>query len=102
MNAQNLLSLASFSKASSYQICRLEYGKDGNMTLSANHLQKLRLSLKFTSPSGSPFNPQQVFLKLVHESHVEHLYLVKSSEKGFQLTLVCLAPVAKTIEFKAS
>jgi hypothetical protein len=139
MNAQNLLILASFSKASSYQICRLEYGKDENMTLSANHLQKLRLSFKLTSPSGSPFNPQQVFflqriwplqlelsvvpyqwlitryfvkknsvcvgqvfLKLVHESHVEHLYLVKSSGKDFQLTLVCLAPVAKTSEFKAS
>jgi hypothetical protein len=139
MNAQNLPSLASFSKASSYQICRLEYGKDENMTLSANHLQKLCLSLKLTSPSGSPFNPQQVFflqriwplqlelsvvpyqwlitryfvkknsvcvgqvfLKLVHESHVEHLYLVKSSGKDFQLTLVCLAPVAKTSEFKAS
>jgi len=118
MNAQNLPSLASFSKASSYQICRLKYGKDKNMTLSANHLQKLCLSLKLTSPSGSPFNPQQVFflqriwplklelsivpyqwlitryfvkknsvcvgqvfLKLVHESHVEILYLVKSPEK---------------------
>ncbi len=44
----------------------------------------------------------QVFLKLVHESHVENLYLVKSPGKGFQLTLVCLAPVAKTFEFKAS
>jgi hypothetical protein len=137
MNAQNLPSLASFSKASSYQICRLKYGKDKNMT-SANRLQKLHLSLKLTSPSGSPFNPQQVFflqriwplklelsilpyqwlitryvvkknrvcvgqvfLTLVH-AHVEHLYLVKSPGKGFQLTLVCLASVAKTLEFKAS
>ncbi|CAK9219847.1 unnamed protein product [Sphagnum troendelagicum] len=73
----------------------LEYGKDENITLSANHLQKLRLSLKLTSPSGSPFNPQQVFLKLVHESHVEHLYLVKSSTKGFQLTLDFLGLVEK-------
>jgi len=73
----------------------LEYGKDEIMTLSANHLQKLHLSLKLTSPSGSPFNPQQVFLKLVHESHVEHLYLVKSSGKSFQLTLDFLGLVEK-------
>lgn len=57
MNAQNLPSLASFSKASSYQICRLEYGKDENMTLSANHLQKLCLS-----SFREPFQPTAGFL----------------------------------------
>ncbi len=44
----------------------------------------------------------QLLLKLVHESHLKHLYLVKSPGKGFQLTLVCLAPVAKSFGFKVS
>ncbi|CAM6034903.1 unnamed protein product [Sphagnum compactum] len=73
----------------------LDFEKQEKTLLSANHLQKLRLSFELTSPSGSSFKPQQVFLKLVHETHVEHLYLVKSSGKGFELTLDFLGLVEK-------
>jgi oligosaccharyltransferase complex subunit delta (ribophorin II) len=73
----------------------LDFEKQEKTSLSANHLQKLRLSFELTSPSGSSFKPQQIFLKLVHETHVEHLYLVKSSGKGFELTLDFLGLVEK-------
>jgi hypothetical protein len=44
--------------------CRLDFEKQEKTSLSANHLQKLRLSFELTSPSGSSFKPQQVFLYL--------------------------------------
>jgi oligosaccharyltransferase complex subunit delta (ribophorin II) len=42
----------------------LDFEKQEKTLLSANHLQKLRLSFELTSPSGSSFKPQQVFLYL--------------------------------------
>ncbi|CAM6119352.1 unnamed protein product [Calypogeia fissa] len=63
--------------------------------LSANHLQKLRLSFELTSPSGGVYRPQQVFFKLRHERGVEHLYLVKASGKNFELNLDFLGLVEK-------
>ncbi|KAG6437896.1 hypothetical protein SASPL_102827 [Salvia splendens] len=46
-----------------------------DVALSANHLQKLRLSFDLTTPSGNAFNPHQAFLKLRHESEVDHIFL---------------------------
>ncbi|BBN00575.1 dolichyl-diphosphooligosaccharide---protein glycosyltransferase subunit 2 (ribophorin II) [Marchantia polymorpha subsp. ruderalis] len=64
-------------------------------TLSANHLQKLRLTFELTSPSGGLFLPQQVFFKVQHESGVEHLFVVKSSAKKFEINLDFLGLVEK-------
>lgn len=40
--------------------CRLDLTKDGAVSLSANHLQKLRLSYQLTTPLGLVFKPHQV------------------------------------------
>ncbi|TVU36096.1 hypothetical protein EJB05_18011 [Eragrostis curvula] len=54
---------------------KLDLLKDSKVSLSANHLQKLRLSFQLTTPLGKTFKPHQVFLKLKHESKVEHLFV---------------------------
>lgn len=99
--------------ASLCNFCRLDLTEDGAVSLSANHLQKLRLSFQLTSPIGHVFKPHQVcsfptplyfvfcsvqfldlftsmqaFLKLKHESQVEHIFLVKTSGKKAELVLV--------------
>ncbi|WZZ09305.1 hypothetical protein YC2023_095226 [Brassica napus] len=79
---------------------KLDLSKDGAVSLSANHLQKLRLSYQLNTPLGHVFKPHQVlfipdsallqkaFLKLKHESQVEHIFLVKTSGKKSELVLV--------------
>ncbi|GJN16956.1 hypothetical protein PR202_gb03987 [Eleusine coracana subsp. coracana] len=62
--------------------------KDTKVSLSANHLQKLRLSFQLTTPLGKTFKPHQVFLKLKHESKVEHLFVVPGSARQFKIVLV--------------
>ncbi|VAH67492.1 unnamed protein product [Triticum turgidum subsp. durum] len=47
---------------------KLDLLKDTKVSLSANHLQKLRLSFQLSTPLGRTFKPHQVFLKLKHES----------------------------------
>ncbi|XP_048618939.1 dolichyl-diphosphooligosaccharide--protein glycosyltransferase subunit 2-like isoform X1 [Brassica napus] len=75
--------------------CRLDLTKDGVVSLSANHLQKLRLSFQLTTPLGLVFKPHQAFLKLKHESQVEHIFLVKTSGKKAELVLDFLGLVEK-------
>ena len=43
-----------------YNYCRLDLTKDEAVSLSANHLQKLRLSFQLTTPIGHVFKPHQV------------------------------------------
>jgi hypothetical protein len=86
------------------------------VSLSANHLQKLRLSFQLTTPLGHTFKPHQVathldisdtmmatffltsfskcvqvFLKLRHESKVEHLFVVPGSARQFKIVLVSIS-----------
>ncbi|KAL9287577.1 Dolichyl-diphosphooligosaccharide--protein glycosyltransferase subunit 2 [Arabidopsis thaliana] len=74
---------------------KLDLTKDGAVSLSANHLQKLRLSFQLTTPLGNAFKPHQAFFKLKHESQVEHIFLVKTSGKKSELVLDFLGLVEK-------
>ncbi|CAL5325791.1 unnamed protein product [Camellia sinensis] len=60
------------------------------LSLSANHLQKLRLSFQLTTPLGHPFKPLQGFLKLKHETKVEHIFVLGNSGELFEITLMAL------------
>ncbi|KAL6616590.1 hypothetical protein ACP70R_038860 [Stipagrostis hirtigluma subsp. patula] len=74
---------------------KLDLLKDTSVSLSANHLQKLRLSFQLTTPLGHTFKPHQVFLKLKHESKVEHLFVVPGSARQFKIVLDFLGLVEK-------
>uniref|UniRef100_A0A0E0N6L4 Dolichyl-diphosphooligosaccharide--protein glycosyltransferase subunit 2 n=1 Tax=Oryza rufipogon TaxID=4529 RepID=A0A0E0N6L4_ORYRU len=68
---------------------KIDLQKDTSVSLSANHLQKLRLSFQLSTPLGKTFKPHQVFLKLKHdESKVEHLFVVPGSARQFKIVLV--------------
>ncbi|KAF4358172.1 hypothetical protein F8388_009455 [Cannabis sativa] len=74
---------------------KLDLAGETVVSLSANHLQKLRLSFQLTTPLGHVFKPHQVFLKLKHESKVEHIFVVGSSGKKFEILLDFLGLVEK-------
>ncbi|XP_062207842.1 dolichyl-diphosphooligosaccharide--protein glycosyltransferase subunit 2 [Phragmites australis] len=74
---------------------KLDLLKDTRVSLSANHLQKLRLSFQLTTPLGHTFKPHQVFLKLKHQSKVEHLFVVPGSARQFKIVLDFLGLVEK-------
>ncbi|VAH67493.1 unnamed protein product [Triticum turgidum subsp. durum] len=74
---------------------KLDLLKDTKVSLSANHLQKLRLSFQLSTPLGRTFKPHQVFLKLKHESKVEHLFVVPGSVRQFKIVLDFLGLVEK-------
>jgi oligosaccharyltransferase complex subunit delta (ribophorin II) len=74
---------------------KLDLLKDTKVSLLANHLQKLRLSFQLTTPLGKTFKPHQVFLKLKHESKVEHLFVVPGSARQFKIVLDFLGLVEK-------
>ncbi|KAG2602803.1 dolichyl-diphosphooligosaccharide--protein glycosyltransferase subunit 2 [Panicum virgatum] len=76
-------------------IQKLDLLKDTKVSLFANHLQKLRLSFQLTTPLGHTFKPHQVFLKLKHESNVEHLFVVPGSARQFKIVLDFLGLVEK-------
>ncbi|GMP93318.1 hypothetical protein CsSME_00043201 [Camellia sinensis var. sinensis] len=67
---------------------KLDLAGETALSLSANHLQKLRLSFQLTTPLGHPFKPHQAFLKLRHETKVEHIFVLGNSGKQFEITLV--------------
>ncbi|KAF8394261.1 hypothetical protein HHK36_020468 [Tetracentron sinense] len=67
---------------------KLDLHGENDVSLSANHLQKLRLSFQMTTPLGHAFKPHQAFLKLRHESRVEHIFVVGNSGKQFVIVLV--------------
>lgn len=100
-----------------FYLFRLNLAGENSVSLSANHLQKLRLSFQLSTPLGHAFNPHQVsykfllpveryftfsiqlfenicllqaFLKLTHETKVEHIFIVGSSGKQFTVVLVSL------------
>ncbi|KAF7818440.1 dolichyl-diphosphooligosaccharide--protein glycosyltransferase subunit 2 [Senna tora] len=73
----------------------LDFAGNGIVSLSANHLQKLRLSFQLTTPYGRAFKPQQAFLKLRHETKVEHVFVVESTGDKFEIILDFLGLVEK-------
>ncbi|KAJ9169628.1 hypothetical protein P3X46_017795 [Hevea brasiliensis] len=74
---------------------KLDLDGENLVSLSANHLQKLHLSFHLTTPLGHAFKPHQAFLKLRHETSVEHIFLVGNSEKKFEIILDFLGLVEK-------
>ncbi|WCJ44145.1 Dolichyl-diphosphooligosaccharide--protein glycosyltransferase subunit 2 [Euphorbia peplus] len=74
---------------------KLDLTGENLVSLSANHLQKLRLSFQLTTPLGRSFKPHQAILKLRHESKVEHVFLVGNSGKKFEVILDFLGLVEK-------
>ncbi|KAL2556926.1 Dolichyl-diphosphooligosaccharide--protein glycosyltransferase subunit 2 [Forsythia ovata] len=74
---------------------KLDLSGENAVALSANHLQKLRLSFQLTTPFGHTFKPHQAFLKLRHESGVEHIFVVGNSGKKFEIVLDFLGLVEK-------
>ncbi|XP_042017581.1 dolichyl-diphosphooligosaccharide--protein glycosyltransferase subunit 2-like [Salvia splendens] len=74
---------------------KLKLPGDNAVALSANHLQKLRLSFDMSTPFGNAFKPHQAFLKLRHESGVDHIFLVGNSGKKFEIILDFLGLVEK-------
>ncbi|XP_060667481.1 dolichyl-diphosphooligosaccharide--protein glycosyltransferase subunit 2 isoform X2 [Ziziphus jujuba] len=73
---------------------KLDLAGHNVVSLSANHLQKLRLSFQLTTPLGQVFKPHQAFLKLRHETKVEHIFVVGNSGK-FEIVLDFLGLVEK-------
>nr|GMD66877.1 dolichyl-diphosphooligosaccharide--protein glycosyltransferase subunit 2-like [Ipomoea batatas] len=73
----------------------LNFAGEKSVSLQANHLQKLRLDFQLTTPLGHAFKPHQVFLKLRHESKVEHIFVVGNSGKQFEIILDFLGLVEK-------
>ncbi|RAL42188.1 hypothetical protein DM860_011971 [Cuscuta australis] len=73
----------------------LNFAGENSASLQANHLQKLRLAFQLTTPLGHAFKPHQAFLKLRHESSVEHIFVVGSSGKQFEIILDFLGLVEK-------
>ncbi|KAK1420565.1 hypothetical protein QVD17_22262 [Tagetes erecta] len=74
---------------------KLDLPGKNDLALSANHLQKLRLSFMLTTPFGKPFKPHQALLKLRHETGVEHIFVVENSGRHFEITLDFLGLVEK-------
>ncbi|XAR55898.1 Dolichyl-diphosphooligosaccharide--protein glycotransferase [Bertholletia excelsa] len=66
---------------------KLDLAGGDALSLSANHLQKLRLSFQLTSPRGNAFKPHQAFLKLRHETKVEHIFVLGNSGKRLEIIL---------------
>ncbi|KAK6259944.1 hypothetical protein SCA6_014418 [Theobroma cacao] len=74
---------------------KLDLAGQNVVSLSANHLQKLRISFQLTTPRGRPFKPHQALLKLRHESKIEHIFVVGNSGKQFEIVLNFLGLVEK-------
>ncbi|KAK1303068.1 Dolichyl-diphosphooligosaccharide--protein glycosyltransferase subunit 2 [Acorus calamus] len=74
---------------------KLDLSRDNTVSLSANHLQKIILSFHLTTPLGHAFKPHQAFLKLRHETKVEHMFVLKNTGKHFEIKLDLLRLVEK-------
>ncbi|XP_059626037.1 dolichyl-diphosphooligosaccharide--protein glycosyltransferase subunit 2 isoform X2 [Cornus florida] len=74
---------------------KLDLAGEGDLSLFANHLQKLHLSFQLTTPLGHAFKPHQAFLKLRHETKVEHIFVLVNSGKQFEILLDFLGLVEK-------
>ncbi|GAB4861997.1 proteasome regulatory particle base subunit [Ancistrocladus abbreviatus] len=73
----------------------LDLAGESSVSLSANHLQKMRLSFHLTSSGGKVFKPHQALLKLRHETSIEHVFVVGNSGKKFEIILDFLGLVDK-------
>ncbi|XP_051227710.1 dolichyl-diphosphooligosaccharide--protein glycosyltransferase subunit 2 [Lolium perenne] len=89
------IGIAENDAGTSESVEKLDLLKDKQISLSANHLQKLHLSFQLATPLGRTFKPHQVFLKLKHESGVEHLFVVPGSARQFKIVLDFLGLVEK-------
>ncbi|KAH0454391.1 hypothetical protein IEQ34_016315 [Dendrobium chrysotoxum] len=89
------LAILNSDGGSAETIEKLDLSTDSSLSLSANHLQKFRLSFQLTTPLGHTFKPHQVFLKLRHETKVEHLFVIDSSARQYKLILDFLGLVEK-------
>lgn len=68
----------------------VKFGTTKQVSLSATHLQALKVEFALAGPQGadgSEFRPQQLLIKLAHESGVEHLYVPKAGPDGYSLQL---------------
>ncbi|KAJ6352248.1 hypothetical protein OIU76_001456 [Salix suchowensis] len=74
---------------------KIDLAGENTVSLSANHLQKLRLSFQLSTPLGHAFKPHQAILKLTHETKVEHMFVMGSSGKQFEIILDFLGQVEK-------
>ncbi|XP_057532279.1 dolichyl-diphosphooligosaccharide--protein glycosyltransferase subunit 2 [Amaranthus tricolor] len=83
------------SDLSNVESKKLDLSVDSSISLSATHLQKLRLNFLLASPSGKAFKPHQALLKLRHETNVEHVFVVGNSGKKFEILLDFLGLVDK-------
>lgn len=66
---------------------KLDLAGENALSLSASHLQKLRLSFQLSTPLGHQFKPHQAFLKLTHVSKVEHIFVLENSGKQLEILL---------------
>ncbi|URE45251.1 Oligosaccharyltransferase subunit Ribophorin II [Musa troglodytarum] len=64
---------------------KLDLSRDNTVSLAANHLKKMRLNFQLLTPLGHTFKPHQVFLKLRHESKVEHIFALESSAGKYKV-----------------
>ncbi|GJP75545.1 hypothetical protein CLOP_g5978 [Closterium sp. NIES-67] len=70
---------------------QLDFEKRTNFTdLSATHLQKLRVSLSLTTPSGKHFTPHQAVLQLVNSIGMAYSFLLKPSGSTLSVKLELL------------
>ncbi|KAH1195023.1 Dolichyl-diphosphooligosaccharide--protein glycosyltransferase subunit 2 [Glycine max] len=74
---------------------RLDLAGNDVVSLSANHLQKLRFSFQLTTPHDHAFKPLQAFFKLKHETKHEHIFVVGNTGKKFEIILDFLGLVEK-------
>ncbi|KAF9686830.1 hypothetical protein SADUNF_Sadunf02G0030500 [Salix dunnii] len=74
---------------------KIDLAGGNTVSLSANHLQKLRLSFQLSTSLDHAFKPHQAILKLTHETKVEHSFVVRSSGKHFEINLDFLGLVEK-------
>ncbi|KAH1258422.1 Dolichyl-diphosphooligosaccharide--protein glycosyltransferase subunit 2 [Glycine max] len=73
----------------------LDLAGNDDVSLSANHLQKLRFSFQLTTPHGHAFKPHQAFFKLKHETKHEHIFVVGNTGRKFEIILDFLGLVEK-------
>ncbi|RDX94044.1 Dolichyl-diphosphooligosaccharide--protein glycosyltransferase subunit 2, partial [Mucuna pruriens] len=74
---------------------KLDLAGNDAVSLSANHLQKLRFSFQLTTPQGHVFKPHQAFFTLRHGTKVEHIFVVGNTGKKFEIILDFLGLVEK-------
>ncbi|CAL5424556.1 unnamed protein product [Camellia sinensis] len=86
-NSSLIKKMMSISWMHGQRVFTLDLVGETALSLSINHLQKLRLSFQLATPLGHPFKPLQAFLKLKHETKVEHIFVLGNSGEQFEIIL---------------